>query len=298
MLCLLMPLQAAEGSLFGIGSDSIKTKTYADSGSAVENDTYNEWVIEGFGDGWENGTVAHNVLNPQVLQREHNGVMFDYLSYGTPGGNDVTILQKNFAQPLNLSGYDISALAFSVWFYIEDVEAITGGAGAGQFEISSSGIPDNGEVGWNVSRTGAGSHVRLKSGWNEFILPFTGGVMTGSPLNLASINFFRFFLFTQDSANLGVYGAKIIYAPLKTFSEDFAGADSADNWTSENAAVTHESGALKIDAAAGRSVIGIERYTSGIQLKQFKLTAEIKADNVSNIESIKLKLGFGLTAAG
>lgn len=95
-------------------------------------------------------------------------------------GSGVVMMQKEFApfdtEVTKENGY----LAFDL--YVENTEVF--GAGDTQFEISSSGGPDIGEVNWNVSE------MNLFNGWNKVELSLK---KAGGDVNLNAINFLRWY---------------------------------------------------------------------------------------------------------
>jgi hypothetical protein len=104
---------------------------------------------------------------------------------------NVVAFQKTF-NPVN-TGLTKQNGYMGCWIYVSDI----GAAGPPlnddtQFEISSSGGPDQRELSWGWG------HLNLHTGWNEVELPFSLGQDQGGEIDLNYINHLRFFSWRFD----------------------------------------------------------------------------------------------------
>lgn len=127
------------------------------------------------------------------------------------GGGNLLLLQHSLSTPLNTRvSKDLGEL--HLWFYISDPFQFDQMAEIGQFELTSSGGPDNSEFTWPIIMNNMG----LSAGWNELVFKFKDAAITGGDPNLSAINFFRIYLFAKGDATypitIGLDDLKILAA--------------------------------------------------------------------------------------
>ncbi len=115
----------------------------------------------------------------------------------SPSGSDPSgalIISFNAKTPIDISKYEDDGY-LSFLLYVNNPDAFSSN---GQIELTSAGKCDAEELHWAAP---AGEVVQ---GWNELILPFSDAEDGG--LNFEALNFFRFFWFPADGADLEEYG--------------------------------------------------------------------------------------------
>lgn len=115
--------------------------------------------------------------------------------------NDANLLLLQYQPSLPLTtGVNKEFGQMHLWFYISDLSQFNDFTEIGQFEISSSGGPDQEEFTWPIIIGNMG----LVTGWNEMIFKFNDAAITGGNPDLSAINFFRVYLFAKDGASYPV----------------------------------------------------------------------------------------------
>jgi putative Ig domain-containing protein len=95
-------------------------------------------------------------------------------------GSGVDELHKVFSTPFSTTATGV----LQFWYYVSDVTAFTSGD---QVELSSSGASDVQEYNWSLASYG------LVNGWNFISLNISSAGISGGPVNLNNINWFRIY---------------------------------------------------------------------------------------------------------
>lgn len=106
-------------------------------------------------------------------------------------GNPV-IGQIDFNPPVDVkTSRALGELRF--WFFVSHPENLSPNSEVGQFELTSSGSPDNQEFTWRIIP----ANLNLQPGWNYLRLRFREAEITGGTPDLTKINFFRCYIFAN-----------------------------------------------------------------------------------------------------
>lgn len=102
------------------------------------------------------------------------------------------VAQINFAPAINVqTTRALGELRF--WFYISAPLNLSQTTEVGQFELTSSGGPDNKEYTWRIIP----ERLNLAPGWNYLTLRFRDAEITGGEPDLSAISFFRCYMFAN-----------------------------------------------------------------------------------------------------
>lgn len=100
----------------------------------------------------------------------------------------------NRATPLDAKvDKQIGQLRF--WFYISDPFAFDQNTDVGQFELTSSGQPDQQELTWGITP----SKYNFKPGWNFLVLKFSEAGLSSGDVDFTKLNFFRVYMFNNST---------------------------------------------------------------------------------------------------
>ncbi|MBO5898380.1 MAG: hypothetical protein J6R04_05145 [Clostridia bacterium] len=102
--------------------------------------------------------------------------------------SSVAVFNINFDAPLDISAYENGYL--HMWIWVESVANLKGY----QFELTSSGSYDKNEKSW--------SGFIKNDGWNEIYLPLKDSDSTGGALDLAGLNYIRFYCHANEGSNI------------------------------------------------------------------------------------------------
>ncbi len=134
--------------------------------------------------GWSSGKIM----------ADENEVMYAYQSNAGHDPNGVLTVIYKPTEPVDLSKYEDDGY-FHLMVYVNNPDALSSN---GQIELTSSGQSDVEEIHWMAP---AGE---VEQGWNELLLAFDEAEDGG--VDLSAINFFRFYWFPADGADLEEYG--------------------------------------------------------------------------------------------
>ncbi|MBQ4573646.1 MAG: hypothetical protein IJA85_00450 [Clostridia bacterium] len=136
----------------------------------------------------DNGTWSAKTMD------DENGQTYAIKSPSGNNPSNALIVSITLKTPLDISKYEDDGY-LSFLLYVNNPDAFSAN---GSIELTSAGRCDAEELSWAAP---AGDVVQ---GWNEIILPFADGNDGG--LNFEALNFFRFFWFPADGADLEEYG--------------------------------------------------------------------------------------------
>ena len=108
--------------------------------------------------------------------------------------------------PLDISAFVDADGYLHMWLWLEENTDVV----AGQIELTSSGMPDDQEISWNMASLG------LKGGWNELYLPLSEANYEGSPVNLKAINYIRIFTGSAAKHCIGIDKLELVFEKLST----------------------------------------------------------------------------------
>ena len=128
------------------------------------------------------------------LLADENEVMYAYQSNAGHDPNGVLTIIYKPTEPVDISKY-VDDGYFHLMVYVNNPDALSTN---GQIELTSSGQSDVEEIHWMAP---AGEVVQ---GWNELFLAFDEAEDGG--VDFTKINFFRFYWFPADGADLEEYG--------------------------------------------------------------------------------------------
>lgn len=104
-------------------------------------------------------------------------------------GEGVVIYQKTMSSIFDATTeVDRETGHFAFSLYISDVSKINLDGPDNGIEISSSGAPDNQELGWKLDGS-----LDLVSGWNDLVFSLKDGIDSGGTIDLSAINFMRIY---------------------------------------------------------------------------------------------------------
>ncbi len=119
---------------------------------------------------------------------------------GAPEGKAYVLTNQRDGDALVLSRplEDLDVAAFregylQMWIYVQNVSTITGG----QIELSSSGLPDQNETGWELL-----DYV-TKSGWNQVHLPLSNSQKVTGGADISALNYIRIYALSSGENALG-----------------------------------------------------------------------------------------------
>ncbi len=109
----------------------------------------------------------------------------------------VVILKK--MDPIDISDF-VENGKLHISLYVSDPSNVAGG----QIELTSSDTADKDEIRWGEFI----NNIPLEAGWNDIILSFSDGIITGEP-NFKEINYFRVYLNLENRTT--ILGADDLY---------------------------------------------------------------------------------------
>jgi hypothetical protein len=130
-------------------------------------------------------TVIDNMDNgsPYSARTEKKDMIEGAGAVSSSGTGGTIVLQRTLKPTVDISEYRGTGYA-RLYLYIESVENMSDTAG--QLELTSSGICDNEETSWNISKN------MLKDGWNTLYLSFESPGENAA--NLSAINYVRVYI--------------------------------------------------------------------------------------------------------
>ncbi len=208
-----------------------------------------------------------SVAIPDGKYRVGNGAvaMTDNACSGSATANGSKQLVR-LEPPVSSGSVDISSKKYIYfWLYISDA-ALDGSVGAESFELCSGGICDVNENAIYINR-GSGSlcgiYGRLKSGWNEFLVPvgYFSQVTnkSGDPTqgcDFAGVNYIRIYFRTVENTG----GVEVVYAVSTIY------AVNMENLVRMSAVTTTDTGSSAVTtvlpATAGDAVTTLPQDTA------------------------------------
>lgn len=216
-----------DDNLFGIDAIELTCEEPPEKSHIDENGQYVLDEIEGLG-AWV-GTAPR-------LVGENAPVGSGYVYTDTRDG-DAYVLSRTF-EPMDVTAFSNGYL--HMWIYVANIGAVSGG----QIEISSAGVPDAQECGWDVL-----AYV-TKSGWNEVYLPFALATRVGST-DFTAINYMRVYILSYGSNSLGIdYACLSLTAPPEPSRIDSMNQyvidkiEAKETWTGTNPYMSYNNPAV------------------------------------------------------
>lgn len=262
------------------------TAVYAGTAGTQAAGDSKVWVLESC-DSLQ-GVHLECLDNASVATRTENGTAYTYIAGTGRSGSLATVISKTFG-PIDVSRYNRNKVYITFKFYIEDVTALTS---YGQFEITSSGTSDRGELGWLI-KDGYIYSTKLENGWNDIVINLGQGGTPAGVIDYSKLNYFRIYVFLKNPVTLGFDDFKMAVLEDADFKEDFEDQKALEKFTSSSS-LSISQGSLKVGAASGENVISasgdnLALATPGLHA----IGAKIKADDLSKISSVKFSLGSG-----
>ncbi|MBO5897562.1 MAG: hypothetical protein J6R04_00975, partial [Clostridia bacterium] len=97
-----------------------------------------------------------------------------------------------------------------MWVYVENASLFSS---SGQIELTSSGIFDLGEKGWNIATI-------KQNGWNELYLPLKDATSKGTPaFNGSAVNYLRMYVNVPSAATIYIDDIYVCNIPGATYDE-------------------------------------------------------------------------------
>lgn len=179
-----------------------------------------------------------------------------------------------FHPPINGMGYD--AVEFEL--YVSDLALFDVKFSNTQLELTSSGICDKEEIGWDLATIKECIVGEPRVGWNHVVLYISEATANGDlPFDISRINFFRFFMVEPEGGNVD------ITVGIDNVRLTEAGAERDAKIAEENAAAANK--VVEVINKIGTVSINSEKKIQRAEEAYAELTEDQKA-LVTNYEAL------------